>query len=76
MTLAALRDHADAEWNRFITVCHSHGFADEWAAYRAEKAGAAWHDAMNAAHRDAMRALHAFYGARDGERGVLGGRGL
>lgn len=31
---------------------------------------------IEAAHNEYIRLLHIFYRARDGERGVLGGRGL
>jgi hypothetical protein len=31
---------------------------------------------ISAAHDEYIRLLHVFYRARDGERGVLGGRGL
>lgn len=76
MTLTELNEaanHAEAE---FDTACRSAGYGDRWAAYRADMRGAVWPFALIEADKAYTQALHAFYLARDGERGVLGSRGL
>jgi len=69
--LQKLRSAADLGSTAFEAACVSAGYADKWAAYHDE---ANWPEALLQAHRDAMTALHAFYLARDGARGFLGGR--
>lgn len=58
----------EAQWQ---AVLRAHGFADEWAAYRAEDS---WPAPVRTAWKAQNEALHRFYGLRDGPGGVLGGR--
>jgi len=83
-------EQAQATWESLI-VDHFPG-ADKWHWYRAlsavrgedvrrnddtsRDAALAADDAIRQAHDDYIRKLHVFYRARDGEHGVLGGRGL
>ena len=83
-------EFANAEFERVLGE-HFPG-ADRWTWYRARAAikdeacqrnDNTSRDAemaadlmIEAAHDEYIRRLHIFYRARDGERGVLGGRGL
>lgn len=73
--LSALRAAVDVASNAFDAACRPH-FANRWAYYHAVECGRpvprSVHDACDAY----LAATHAYYRARDGERGFLGGRGL
>ena len=73
--LSALRAAADAASDAFDAACRPH-FVNRWDYYRAvdcgQKVPRSVHDAADAY----LAATHAFYAARDGERGFLGSRGL
>jgi hypothetical protein len=73
--LADLRDEAKRLEAAFVATVQSAGYADEWDAYRRE-IGVPWPAECNDAHDRWMVALHDYYTARDGSRGVLGSRGL
>lgn len=76
LRLKALHLRANEAEADFIAACCAAGYAGQFSAYRAEEAGAVWTPALVAVHAAYIEALHAFYLARDGERGFLGGRGL
>ena len=69
-----LKRIADEKQAAFVVACKAHGFADEWAFYKAEQAGERIPLEVLCANDEHTKALHAFYVARDGEGGVLGGR--
>lgn len=72
--LATAGADVSAAQSAFLASCAAHGFANEWAAYRAEM-HAPWPVALRDAHAALVAAERAFYGLRDGPRGFLGGRG-
>lgn len=74
--LNTLRAASETAHERFVSECRVHGFADEWAAYRAESGETPWPAPLAASHKAYIAAIHAFYEARDGKGGFLGGRGL
>lgn len=86
--LETLHKTAHTKEIAFETILRAHyPRADRWTYYRAaEKTqnGTAdkWDREMaenteiNAAHAEYIRALHAFYAVRDGNKGFLGSRGL
>ncbi len=73
-TLATLLEAANAAEIGFRAACRAHGFADEWAAYRAELKGQEWPAGLVVAHAAYIAKLHAFYTLRDGPNGFLGPR--
>lgn len=74
--LAALRVATDQAEAAFDAACRPHYVDGRWGAYRAIECDQPVPpnvlDALNAYHA----ATHAFYAARDGEKGFLGSRGL
>lgn len=75
-TLRCLKDRADAAGAAFDAACKPHFCDGRWGAYRAIECGQdipATVDAAMTAYHDATQA---FYLARDGDGGFLGGRGL
>ena len=76
VTLAQLRDAANAAENDFRALCTGYGFTDEWAAYRADLRGEIWPAEMTEAHASYITKLHAFYTMRDGPNGFLGARAV
>ena len=74
--LTELKALADKASDDFDAACRPHYCDGRWGAYRAieceQKVPQSVLDAMDA-YRDATRA---FYGARDGDGGFLGSRGL
>ena len=71
-TLRALAHDADAAFQR---ACINWGFADQWDAYRQHDAGRPWSTHLEAAWRNMSEAFGAYYLARDGAKGFLGGKG-
>lgn len=74
--LSDLRDALGVAEKRFDDVCRKH-YVNRWDYYLACERNPAscpveCHEAADAY----IAATHAFYAARDGERGFLGGRGL
>lgn len=73
-TLACLRERADRAERAFEETCLKHYPGGKWDGYRAADDGTAPADV-----REALKAFHdathAFYGARDGDKGFLGSRG-
>lgn len=83
-------EQAQAAWE--LLIAERFPGATQWHWYRAvaavrgenvrrnddtsRDAAMAADDAIRQAHDDYIRKLHVFYRARDGEHGVLGGRGL
>lgn len=74
--LATLRAAADAADAAFTDACRPHYCDGRWGAYRAYECGQPVPKAVEAALNAYHAAVHAFYRARDGEAGFLGGRGL
>lgn len=72
--LASAHANMHVAWSAFVASCVAHGFADEFAAYRAEMR-APWPVALQETHDAYLVKQHAFYGLRDGPRGFLGGKG-
>jgi hypothetical protein len=60
----------------FDTACRPHYADGRWGAYRAIDCGQAVPPSVLAALDAYHAATHAFYRARDGEKGFLGSRGL
>lgn len=73
INLQALKDAADAASQAFDTACRPHYCDGRWGAYRAYERGDAVPASVEAALNEYHAATHAFYLARDGERGFLGG---
>lgn len=73
MTLIELQGEAHKLEAKFLIVAEDAGYADRWHYYQNERLAPA---TVHAAHDIWIAALHRFYLARDGERGVLGSRGL
>lgn len=92
MKLAAMRQDFEAAHTAFKTLLAERYGVDDFTWYRADAAINGQNCRRNedtsrdaelaadkdvyAAHEEYLRLLHAFYLARDGEGGVLGGRGL
>lgn len=74
--ITELTAEADRALARARSICASHGYENEYAAYRAEDAGETLPPAVVAALDGYLSANHAFYSARDGDPGFLGSRGL
>lgn len=74
-TLAALKARVDAASDAFDDACRPH-FVNRWDYYRAVECGQSAPQSVHAACDAYLAATHAFYAARDGERGFLGSRGL
>lgn len=74
--LQALRKAGGDAQAAFADACPAHGFFDNWAYWRHVEAGGARVPALDALDAAATKAVHAFYSARDGDRGFLGGKGL
>ena len=75
-TLAALRERSDAAEKAFDDACRPHYCDGRWGAYRAIECGQDVPHVVAAALDAYHAALHAFYAARDGDKGFLGSRGL
>lgn len=76
-TLKDLKAKADQLERDFEAVITKHGFSDVWAFLRADRDNPSSVPAECLAANDAhIAALHAFYEARDGSKGFLGGKGL
>ena len=76
MNLKELLAEADRLHGLFNDACVKAGFADYWEAYKSENDGNPWPEEVKKAWEAQRDALHAYYGARDGDKGFLGGRGL
>ena len=79
--LNALLAEADRAQAAFEDTLAPNGYADRWHFYKADDNRTGFektpgHDIVIAAHKAWLAKLHAFYLARDGAGGVLGGRGL
>lgn len=74
-TLAALKARVDAASDAFDAACRPH-FVNRWDYYRAVECGQHVPQSVHDAADASLAAIHAFYRARDGEAGFLGGRGL
>ena len=72
--LNTLLDEAALRFDAFQAAVRDAGYVDEWDAYRRE-IGTPWPQACTDAHAAWMNALHAYYLARDGSNGFLGGKG-
>jgi hypothetical protein len=74
--LTALKDASDAAYARFEEVSSKHYLDGVWGAYRAYDAHK---DTVPIEVIEAMynfrNAIQAYYMARDGDKGFLGGRG-
>ena len=75
-SLHELRRIAAALEQRFENECIANGYNDRWDAYISAETGCKWVESLQVAHDAWIVALHNFYKMRDGERGVLGSRGL
>ncbi len=69
MDLTDLRNRAEGFHRNFLRECDICGYRDQWHAYRNE---ADWSARLIELHDKYIEALHKFYLARDGEKGVLG----
>lgn len=76
MTLPDLRAAANAAQAAFETECARHYADGPWGFYRALERGGDAPPETLAASDAYLAATHAFYLARDGAAGFLGGRGL
>lgn len=78
-TLQTLKERADRAGAAFDAEC-SKVFCDgRWGYYRAMEGvngGEGVTDAMHRASDEYMKATHAYYSMRDGDKGFLGSRGL
>lgn len=74
--LSALRADADAADAAFDAACRPHYCDGRWGAYRAIERGEPVPTEVTAALDAAHGARHAYYLARDGAAGFLGGRGI
>lgn len=74
-TLQDLRVAADKAERDFDDACRPHYCDARWGYYRAVECGQSVPAAVEAACNEYHRAAHAYYAARDGERGFLGSRG-
>lgn len=75
-TLASMRAEIDALDSAFEAECLKHWRNGKWGAYQAWEKDLPVPEAVATLHDAYIAALHAFYGARDGESGFLGSRGL
>jgi len=73
--LKLLRAQADATDAAFDAACAKHGMT-RWDYFRAFEAGNPIPKEIEDAWWTARQNLHAFYSARDGDKGFLGSRGL
>lgn len=71
--LQDLKNAADAASLAFDTACRPHYCDGRWGAYRAYERGDAVPASVETALNEYHAATHAFYLARDGERGFLAG---
>ena len=71
--LQTLKHAADAASGAFDAACRPHYCDGRWGAYRAYERGNNVPASVEAAMNEYHAATHAFYLARDGERGFLGG---
>lgn len=69
---AAIKPASDA----FDAACVACGYADRWDAYHRQDKGDNWPESVALACDAETKALHAYYSARDGDKGFLGSRGL
>ncbi|EBU7498207.1 hypothetical protein DK058_25365, partial [Salmonella enterica subsp. enterica serovar Typhi] len=74
--LKRLRAVADASEAAFDAACRPHYCDGRWGAYRAIECGQVVPGPVTDAMDDYLAATHAFYAARDGDKGFLGSRGL
>lgn len=74
--LAALKAAADKAGQAFDDTCRPYYADGRWGAYRAYEAGQDVPTDVDAALDGYHAATHAFYAARDGSKGFLGGKGL
>lgn len=74
--LAALKRAADEASDALDAACRPYYCDGRWGFYRAEECGQPVPKAVTEAGDRYLAALHAFYLARDGESGFLGGRGV
>lgn len=73
MSLHELKAGAEDARKGFLRDCAQEGFETEWEAYCSEHS---WSERLLASHRTWISRLHAYYTARDGASGFLGGKGL
>jgi len=74
--LYKLRIDADTASDVFDAACRPHYCDGRWGAYRAIECGQEVPKSVLDAMNGYCDALHAFYRARDGEKGFLCSRGL
>ena len=74
--LRELKRAADEASDALDTACRPHWCDGRWGFYRAEECGLPVPREVTEAGDRYLAALHAFYAARDGDKGFLGGRGL
>jgi hypothetical protein len=74
-TLSQLKAEADKASDVFEAACLRHYSNGKWGYYRAFDDKRAIPAGLDDLRDTAVRTLHAFYSARDGERGFLGSRG-
>lgn len=72
--LKSLKAKADAASDSFDAACRPHFCDGRWGAYRAIECDQKVPASVTAALDGYHAALHAYYLARDGENGFLGGR--
>jgi|GEM_PF-5261385 len=75
-TLAALRSRVDVASRAFDTACRPHYCDGRWGAYRDIENGRDVNTGVLRALDEYHGAMHAYYLARDGEHGFLGGKGV
>lgn len=71
-TLQSLKAAAAAADSVFDDLCRAHYGDGRWDYFRAAERGERTPAAIDAAHSKSVEANHAYYFARDGERGFLG----
>lgn len=73
--LQALKEAADKAETAFDAACRPHYVDGRWGYYRAVECGQKPPKTCETAFDAYWLATHAFYGARDGDKGFLGARG-
>ncbi len=76
MNLAELKTAADAAGVAFDAACKPHYADGRWGYYRAIECNRPVPASTEAAFNAYHAATHAFYAARDGNKGFLGSRGV
>ena len=74
--LSDLKESADRAGRAFDDAARPHYVDGRWGYYRAIECGQPIPPAVEEAFNAYHAATHAFYAARDGDKGFLGSRGL